>query len=185
MNNNENPWSKATLLDQLEHHHLAFKAEIKNLNTDHYTYSWENKWTPGQQLRHIHLSVKPLVLALSLPRFVIQWKFGLANRSSRSYKGLVEKYQNALAGMPAAAPKSFHPVPEEYDHREHLFSDYDKALKKLLKQVRNMRDKDLERYVLPHPLIGKLTLREMLYFTIYHVQHHQKIVQEIIRHAKA
>ena len=37
MNNQENPWSKATLLDQLEHHHLAFKAEIKNLNTDHYT----------------------------------------------------------------------------------------------------------------------------------------------------
>lgn len=25
----------------------------------------------------------------------------------------------------------------------------------------------------PHPLLGKLTLREMMFFTIYHVQHHE------------
>jgi hypothetical protein len=27
--------------------------------------------------------------------------------------------------------------------------------------------------VLPHPLLGKLTIREMLYFTVYHGEHHR------------
>jgi hypothetical protein len=30
----------------------------------------------------------------------------------------------------------------------------------------------LDEYVLPHPILGKLTIREMLYFTIYHATHH-------------
>jgi hypothetical protein len=34
---------------------------------------------------------------------------------------------------------------------------------------------------LPHPLLGKLTLREMIYFTIYHVQHHHKLVQNQLK----
>ncbi len=30
----------------------------------------------------------------------------------------------------------------------------------------------LDRYRLPHPLLGKLTVREMLFFTLYHNAHH-------------
>jgi hypothetical protein len=30
-------------------------------------------------------------------------------------------------------------------------------------------------------LIGKLTLREMLFFCVYHVQHHNKLTEEIIQ----
>jgi hypothetical protein len=31
---------------------------------------------------------------------------------------------------------------------------------------------DLDNHRLPHPLLGKLTVREMLFFTLYHIQHH-------------
>jgi len=31
--------------------------------------------------------------------------------------------------------------------------------------------------LLPHPLLGKVTVREMLYFTIHHVQHHHALVE--------
>ncbi len=39
---------------------------------------------------------------------------------------------------------------------------------------------EIERdtYILPHPLLGKLTIREMLYFTIYHVAHHKELVMK-------
>ncbi len=39
----------------------------------------------------------------------------------------------------------------------------------------------LDTFILPHPLLGKVTLREMLYSTIYHVQHHQKQIKNSIR----
>jgi len=39
----------------------------------------------------------------------------------------------------------------------------------------------LDLYILPHPLLGKITLREMLYFTAYHVYHHQTIVERDLK----
>jgi hypothetical protein len=33
----------------------------------------------------------------------------------------------------------------------------------------------LDEYLLPHPLIGKLTIREILYFTIYHNLRHASL----------
>ena len=37
-------------------------------------------------------------------------------------------------------------------------------------------DVDLDRCRLPHPLLGKLTVREMMFFTLYHYEHHRAII---------
>ena len=39
-------------------------------------------------------------------------------------------------------------------------------------------DKQLDKYLAPHPLLGKITLRELSYFTIYHTEHHLLIIKE-------
>ena len=46
----------------------------------------------------------------------------------------------------------------------------------LNKKIELFSEQDLDSHILPHPLLGKLTFREMLYFTIYHVQHHQDLM---------
>jgi hypothetical protein len=33
---------------------------------------------------------------------------------------------------------------------------------------RNWGESELDSYILPHPILGKLTIREMLFFTLYH-----------------
>ena len=40
----------------------------------------------------------------------------------------------------------------------------------------------LDRYRLPHPLIGKLTLRELLLWTLYHNAHHVQRIAERREH---
>jgi len=42
---------------------------------------------------------------------------------------------------------------------------------------RNWTDEKLDNYLAPHPLLGKLTLRELIYFTIYHTEHHLAIIK--------
>ncbi|MBK7609450.1 MAG: hypothetical protein IPI18_20745 [Saprospiraceae bacterium] len=32
---------------------------------------------------------------------------------------------------------------------------------------------EIDRYLIPHPLVGKITMREMFYFTVFHAGHHQ------------
>jgi hypothetical protein len=34
------------------------------------------------------------------------------------------------------------------------------------------REKDLETLWMPHPILGKITAREMIHFVIYHAEHH-------------
>ncbi len=36
-------------------------------------------------------------------------------------------------------------------------------------------EQELDEYQLPHPLIGNLTVREMLFFTIYHSLRHASL----------
>ena len=42
----------------------------------------------------------------------------------------------------------------------------------MARQTSQISEHKLDRCILPHPLLGKLTLREMIYFTIYHMEHH-------------
>jgi hypothetical protein len=35
-------------------------------------------------------------MAMGLPKFILKWKFGIANRPSKAYEGLTEKYIRKL-----------------------------------------------------------------------------------------
>ena len=47
----------------------------------------------------------------------------------------------------------------------------------LKNEVVKLTEDEFDKYILPHPLLGKLTMREMLYFTIYHVGHHEELTK--------
>jgi uncharacterized damage-inducible protein DinB len=53
----------------------------------------------------------------------------------------------------------------------------EKSVDRLCHIIDGLTEEELDRYLLPHPLLGKLTMREMLYFTIYHVTHHHRQVE--------
>lgn len=114
-------------------------------------------------------------MALALPLFVLRLLFGKANRKSKSYDELVAKYQAKLKAG-GRAPGRFVPGGKE-KNTEVLEEKLLGLVDSLQKKVNALSEDQLDQYILPHPLLGKLTLREMIYFTIYHVQHHHKLVQ--------
>ena len=153
----------------------AFVALINELSPTEFESAPESKWTPGQQMEHLAKSIKPLALALHLPESVLKWKFGVANRPSRTYEGLVARYLEKI--QPGYVAQ------KQYQPRSVAFSDKEKWTRRLLRSVRvinrlilKMSEEQLDRIIAPHPAIGKLTLREMMYFTIYHAEHHQNLI---------
>jgi hypothetical protein len=98
--------------------------------------------------------------------------FGTANRKSRSYEELVARYHSKLKAGGRASGR-FVPPPKT-DSVEKLSANLSKVVQALARRIDRFSETQLDQLILPHPLLGKLTLREMLYFTIYHVQHHQK-----------
>ncbi len=49
---------------------------------------------------------------------------------------------------------------------------------KFITKLNNWDEQNIDKYLLPHPLLGKITMREMLYFTDLHIQHHNKLIDQ-------
>lgn len=169
---------KNVIVTNLKANHKQFIDLINSLSDEKLVYAPEGKWNAMQQLDHLCTSVNAVNMVFKLPKFIVKWKFGTANRISKSYEGLVEKYTERLAASNKIAPARFQPKPitasEKVEHLEKLQSALDKMCNGTLK----MSEKDLDELILPHPLLGRITLREMLYFTIYHAEFHENSVRK-------
>ena len=170
---------KQQLHDLLYTNHTAFIQLMQGMNESNFVKKVADKWTPAQQAKHIHQSVHPVNLAFRLPNFLLNLVFGKANRPSKTYQQLIDKYKSKLAAG-GKAPARFIPKAIPYLEKEKLIKQLQKDIAILCRLTLQKNETDLDTYILPHPLLGKITLREMLYFTCYHVTHHQQLVQQII-----
>lgn len=167
--------TKQEIINKLFENHQKFIANISTLDDHDFVFSLQNeKWTAGQQADHINRSISPLNLVLRLPKWLIKLLFGKANRPSRTYEDLVNKYLRKLETGGRASGR-FVPKKAEAIQKKQLLSKVDNSVSKLCKILNKYSEEEMDKIVLPHPLLGKLTLREMMYFTIYHVEHHHEI----------
>jgi hypothetical protein len=134
-------------------------------------------WSPSDNMDHLIKSVKPLTKALKLPKFTLRAMFGKPEKSSVNYEELCQIYRDEIAkGAQASGrylPNQENLVAEgaEVKKREHL-DQWANVSKELVSISEKWDENELDQYVLPHPILGKLTVREMLFFTIYHNLRH-------------
>lgn len=155
--------------------HEAFISRVLAVPMDLRAASRNGKWTPAQHIEHILRAVRPVAMALLVPMWFLRWRFGKPNRPPRDFEGLVQRYKEKLAAGGRASGRFVPPVVPASDV-EAIASSLRKAVTALSRRVNNWSEQDLDTVLLPHPLLGKVTVREMLYFTIYHVQHHHALV---------
>ena len=170
-------YNKNEIVEALDKNVKAFNQFILSLNKEQFENTNDGKWSAGQNLDHLILAIKPLQPAFSLPGFILKTLFGKANRPSKSYEALVEKYKSKLASGGKASGR-FIPKIILFAEKEILVKKYNRQKEKLIHKIKKQSEDKLDNYILPHPLLGKITLREMLFFTIYHNEHHLQIVTQ-------
>jgi hypothetical protein len=168
---------KNALIQLLQTNYQHFIECLTNLSDIEFDLEKNGKWTAGQHLEHLNLSVKPLLMAYSLPSFIPRLWFGKANRPSRSFEDLVKKYQEKLANG-GRATGAYIPKKVTINQKTDLINKLQKQINSLSQKVAQFTENQLDTLILPHPLIGKITFREMLYFTAYHVQHHEELIKK-------
>ena len=62
--------------------------------------------------------------------------------------------------------------------KEYILTRLQVENKKLQYKTKKMSDKNLDTLILPHPLMGKMPVREIIMWTAYHIEHHTKTLQE-------
>jgi uncharacterized damage-inducible protein DinB len=115
---------------------------------------------------------------MGLPKFLLTIRFGSRNRPERTYDDLVAKYHEKLeAGGQASS--AFIPPNIEIEQKDQLLPHYEAEKIRLIKVLQKWSEKQLSTNIAPHPLLGKCTVRELLYFTIYHNYHHLDSIKDI------
>ncbi len=118
---------------------------------------------------------------MSLPKFVLKYRFGTSNRTVRDYDTIVNRYLVRLEeakGIVSPFSKG-NKIPKAKD-KNYFINRLKVESKKLQHKTKKWKDKDLDNIVLPHPLMGKMPVRELLMWTSYHVEHHTNTLKEKI-----
>jgi len=133
-------------------------------------------WSASDNLDHLIKSHKPLAKALKLPKITLQAMFGTPQKASMSYEELCQIYRDEIAKGGQASGR-YLPSQQEADanvekKKKELIDQFSKVGTELVSTVEKWTEEELDQYLLPHPILGKLTIREMLFFTIYHNLRH-------------
>ncbi|MGE5374547.1 MAG: hypothetical protein ACM3XO_05770 [Bacteroidota bacterium] len=93
-----------------------------------------------------------------------------------SYEELCQVYRDAIARGGQASgrylPDQQNPGKDAGEQKKNLLEEWSTASDELVSVAGTWEENELDRYQVQHPLLGKLTVREMLYFTIYHNLRH-------------
>jgi len=169
---------KEAIVQLLEANHTALLDWLEQQDKDHWESGPEGKWTTGQVALHLLQSIKPVNDAMSMPKFILRYKFGKSNREVRDYNTVVARYQDKLKGAQGlVSPFSRDMKPVQFSDKNYLLTRLQMENKKLQYKTKKWKDSHLDSYVLPHPLLGKMPLREVVMWTAYHVLHHTQQLQ--------
>jgi DinB superfamily len=146
-----------------------------------------SSWSPAEHVRHLTRSMAPLLPALRLPHMAMRVLFGTASAPSRSFDEMQRVYSAALdAGGMAGR---FAPPPDRHApdgvRRDAIMDAHSETVRGLTKALERWQESGLDLLRMPHPLLGKVTVREMMLFTLIHNQHHVDVAQRRMREVAA
>ncbi|MEM7356368.1 MAG: DinB family protein, partial [Acidobacteriota bacterium] len=145
----------------------------------------EGVWSAAENVVHLVKSVQAVAGALKVPKLVLTMRFGTA-KASRAYGEIHQIYkdklqQGAVATGPYVPQIPTPATPEEAQRsRTRALAGWQRAGESLVRELGKWSEAALDKHRLPHPLLGKLTVREMLFFTHFHDLHHIAAVRRCL-----
>jgi hypothetical protein len=165
------------LLTSSHGHLLAWFTEFGD---KYWEYGPQGKWTTGQHIIHLVQGFQPLNKAMKIPKLALKMKFGKSNRKCRNYEQIKEKYLQKLnENRSMVSPFSKNMPDSILNEMDDWLRKFTVENDKLLITIQEKwSEKDLDMYVLRHPLMGKMPVREMLIWMAYHTEHHLNLIIE-------
>lgn len=161
--------TKTELVKSFSDNHNEVITFIHSLTDGQFLFSKIGKWSAGQQLRHVYLTLTPFTKVLPSKEYILE-KFGKLNRPIWNYETVLEKYLTTNL----KAPEQFLPEKIEAKEKTKIINDLQNSLIVISQLLDQYSENELDTLMLPHPLLGNLTIREMFYLMSYHPTHHLK-----------
>jgi hypothetical protein len=176
---------KQGIIEALQQTQVELSDTVQALSAEQFAAAQGESWAASGYLKHLILSNKPFVKGLNLPKEKLGAMFGESTSGSRSYDDLFAVYKGRLSeGIRAEnfekVTPDFYRLPEGItDEKAYFVDTWNETHERLYAALENWEESDLDRYQMPHPAIGNITIREMLYFTIFHNRLHLNDIREV------
>lgn len=169
------PQTYKEICTQLQTSLQIFQEKIRDLNTEQLMLQTTQNWTPCQHIDHLNRSFEPLIVLLKVPKFMLK-VFGKPSRNSLSFNGIQTEYLKIIAKNIVPSLR-FAPRQVTANQKWELLAELEYHKSELLETLEKWSDVDLDKYMIPHPFMGKLTIREMLFFMICHVEKNTALIK--------
>jgi len=165
--------TKGQLIEDLK---ISFQKTINWINEqpeDHFNKEvLVGKWSIAGHLYHLIKSTKAVTKGMSMPKIGLRTMFGKSNRTERTYQEMVEKYENIVINNRFKTLSNYEAEAGRTFERVVLIQRFEGELDDFIKALEKWKPADMSVYVMPHPALGKLTIREFVLFTTLHTYHH-------------
>lgn len=165
--------TREEIIVQLKQNSDKVIAFVEPIPEDELKKASQGKWNTLEHVDHLLRCVQSLNKALRIPLPGLKILFGKTDRKGRSFEELRIDYDECIEAGGKAVGRY---IPSKKQKKDQLIKKYKEQNKSLNKVINNWKEEDLDKYLLPHPLLKKLTIREMLYFTIFHTDIHYGII---------
>ena len=167
----------STLLRALVDAEGAVAEFFASLSPDELVTRDGDAWSASEHLMHLNMTTSAMARGFSVPRLMLRLRFGRATAPSRSYEKLRDDYHAALAAGGQAPPEFVPPrardaITPSPQLQMDLLARWARVNARLRAGLHTWNESALDGLRLPHPLLGKLTARELVCFAIYHDYHH-------------
>jgi len=175
------PRDREQLIAALDRLHGEITRALGELTLEVFLAPQGEHWSPGDHLRHLNKSMRPVARAMNFSKVMLFGIGGISWSGSRSFEEVRSSYHQLLAGGAEAgrfSPRARQGDLDDSAWRQRVLAHWQANGQALQDAISGWPDRALDRYRLPHPLLGRLTVREMLYFTLYHSAHHARRIFE-------
>ncbi len=145
------------------------------LPLDDFVGDSSTEWRGSQTLEHLVKFVETIAQGVAMPREAMRKRWGSPEKPSGSFEDIRARYVQALANG-AQSPAGYYPpakvAMEVAAYQRDLLARWQSANERLLHNLESWTEAELDDYYVPHPLLGKLTVRELLFCALCHNQGH-------------
>ena len=168
--------TKQTILDAFGNANNEIEDFFSTMPLDSFVGQSSTEWHGAQILEHLVKLIEAIATGLALPKEFIRKKGGYPEKVSGSFEDIRGRYLQALADG-AQSPEAYYPPDRSIAmdgtaYKQQLLATWRSANDQLRRNIESWTEVELDQYLLLHPLLGKMTVREVLFCALCHNQGH-------------
>ena len=176
-------YNKSEIAAALQAQNLEFQNLLLGVPTSTFFDGSSEKWSVAHHMKHITSAVSRIAQGLQNPELLPKREPATA---SKDYETLKNTYLHALQTTPPEKLQQLgsRVALEEYSdadaYKSQMTSGFSDAITTFNHALEGFKEENLESLGMPHPLIGVISAREMLFFAVYHNTHHHNGIEKLL-----